>query len=494
MSVAATVLANVLNLLKKLPSRSALKRPLVRFLLRGVGAATARDLLDDPKYGYDTLYKYLSVPKDSSILLMHEKTGVKRPRTECQEERAHEWIRNECGTTLSGRKLNVKRTALSRTGLWNHYRTLPLGELGFDKFMEICHAERVHFHVGPCDAMSCVNCRYYESKLEELDSLDTREAEKERCQILAIQADHIACLTKQHEAYREHLERAYADHEFGVISIDFSTLDQSDRGHISDLCVTIAGRAEDGGGLSRMYVDYLGLQTSGRRRDVVLWVILTLQREGFLTRKQYVLWSDAGTSDFHSAPAMYAFGLAAKVMRMRERPIFFESFNFFGARHGWNDCDRHFGAISHVVTHWFATVAVQDHSTFLDIPTLMELMERRMTNTHVFDCRKVEFVGVVCASVPTFTTNYCFETQLEPPSGNTDVTVLAKSFSNSLGGTLTNLPGYAIKPDVAKSIAGEKVSERVQKKANKKRKTLEPAKKGRKIKPAAKNKSNKSKK
>jgi hypothetical protein len=323
--------------------------------------------------------------------------------------------------------------------------------------MKACHKERVHFGVGAVDTMSCPKCRGYEADLEALNGDETTAAEKKRAKILEEQSKHFDHVKSQREAYWAHLKQVESDNNFGIVSMDFSHLVQSDRGTVQDLCCVVTKSKNDGSGVCRTFVDFLGIPCRGRKRDVVFWVLLELKKQGFLEEgMSYAIWSDFGVSDFHSAPAMYAFAAANEALRLQEAGVTLESFNFFGARHGWNDCDRHFGTISRVITKWFAKEATPDPSAILDVPQLMRILSNKIQCTHVFDCRAMDIPGVFCNSVPGLTLNHCFETVCSAAQDGSVLRIIAKEHSQDPLGRFIDLPGKMVSATDAKRVAWSK--------------------------------------
>lgn len=466
----------VRRLFNYLPTRSALKHPLMYEMCRGVRPRVVSEHLGKERYPVETVRKYIREKPDMRVLLVSEKP-TKRDRASQAVEEARRWLVDECGTTKSGRTLVVKRTPLSRTALWERYRSLHIGGLSFRPFMRACVKERVHFHVGAVDAMSCVVCRSYEAQLAELDGSEAPFDERRRIAILKKQEVHLTNLREQREAYWRHLREVENDTSLGLVTLDFASLVQMDRGHVHDLGCVIATRDEHGKGVHREYVDFLRLPIQGRRRDAVFWVFLELYKRGFLQKRRYKVWSDFGTSDFHSAPAMYAFAQVAAFLEQSQPPVVLESFNFFGARHGWSDADRHFGAISRVITHWFATDATADVTLFLDVNQLMKLMREKISNVHVFDCHSVSLPGVFCDSVPDLTLNHCFETVEGPGKHDEAVRIVAKRHSSDVLGQSILLPGKLVTPKEAIEVARIKRAKRTAAKAKKKAKEPEKRKK-----------------
>lgn len=475
-----SVYYNAIALISQLPHHSALKWPLMYHLLRGVDVHTLAKALDMP---LNTVKRYVRHVPDQAVLFLAEKPHVKRPRggDSAGLEAAQAWLREECGTTQSGRTLVVKRTPLTRTGLHQEYCSRTGNAIGWTLFMRACVLERVHFRVGPVDAFTCVLCRQWESDIEKLNEEDSPRAEKERSRLLRLQADHVALLSKQRDAYLKDLERVRESGKFVVITLDFSSITLMGRDYVSDLGVVVCKRGSSGD-ISRSYHDLIGLQASGRRRDVVFYLFRFLLDQGVLkTGYTYCVWTDSGSSDFHNAGALFGFAFAAHLLQ--EKGIVLESFNFFGARHGWNDADRHFGAISRTIDHWLAYDAPNDLSLHLDVEQLMRLLrdENRIKNTTPHDCRHVQFPGIDYNSVAGLTACFSFEPGPEAPFQQRDgkyvATISAKVYSESSAGVVKRILGSFLLPEDATKTATARVAKREAAEAARKRKKAEEEKK-----------------
>jgi hypothetical protein len=131
-----------------------------------------------------------------------------------------------------------------------------------------------------------------------------------------------------------------------------------------------------------------------------------LWQQNRLTASSYTIWSDSGTGDFHNAASVYAFGVVAALLSRHKVEL--ESLNFFAARHGWNDCDRHFGVISRLISQWYAKFATANVSLKLNVDQLMMLLAS-LQRTTGFKCSGIQFPGFLCDSVYSLINFYCYE-------------------------------------------------------------------------------------
>lgn len=213
----------------------------------------------------------------------------------------------------------------------------------------------------------------------------------------------------------------------------------------------------------RHYYDYLGLNCGGRHRDALLYILGDLKKRGALGADRFVIWSDSGTGDFHNAPGVYAFSRLAEHWKDE---ILLESLNFFAARHGWNDVDRHFGAIVKARNRWYTDEAKTNQSLTFDVPQLMRMLQGpRMSNTTPLNCWGEDVSGVVCPSVHHLIDYYSYQ----PVSSHHDSDaryIAAFVYSSEAEGTLFLLNGSLISHKAAVDLA----------KGRKSKKTASPAK------------------
>ena len=88
--------------------------------------------------------------------------------------------------------------------------------------------------------------------------------------------------------------------------------------------------------------------------------------------------------------------------------IAFESFNFFGARPGWNNfCDRHFGNAKQALSRWLVEEASQNKTLTLDVRKCGEILAA-MPNTTVLEITTPFIAGAEQQSIKGLTKHYCF--------------------------------------------------------------------------------------
>ncbi len=115
------------------------------------------------------------------------------------------------------------------------------------------------------------------------------------------------------------------------------------------------------------------------------------------------LWSDAGSSDFRNAPCLFSFLQLNSVCD----GVVFESFNFFGARHGWNDCDRHFGTAKQALSRWLVEEASRRKDVKLDVRKCGEILAA-LPNVTVLEITNADIAGAVHPPIKRLTKHYCF--------------------------------------------------------------------------------------
>lgn len=448
-TIEEAVFDGAVDLIQGLGDRYALKHHLLYSLFHheDVSRQAVCDALSQMQP--HTVKTYLEYPGDASLLSVAQNPSArdeKRSRIENSEGTARQWIVDTCGKTQSGRVAEVRKTPRSVSTLWRAYREARSSGVSYTVFERLCHEEHVHFGVGKVDSMTCVQCRQWNAALQDLEDGDDEE---ERDGLLNLIRDHERSISKQREAHWSDLDRVLSDDSFGIITVDFSTFETMDRGGVKVLCAVLTHKSEDGAHLERTYIDFLDLQCSKRRRDTVPWLLVDLKQRGLLTAKKYVMWSDAGTSDFHNAPAVFAFNEIANQFRRMGGPIL-ASMNYFASRHGWSDCDRHFGAVKRKVNAWYANVAPQDISQMLDFHQLTKFLQE-LRNTTPIDCRGVLLQGVVCDSVQYLTIRHCFE-----PSPDGKPIVDGYMYSSDATGDRFELKGHFIThEDAQKRVAKE---------------------------------------
>lgn len=433
-SIQDVVFQNAVDLVQGLPATSTLKHVLLNRLFHSSSISATAVCAALPEMMPNTVKAYLGSSGDDSVLNLKQKPDVKRARTAGLEERARDWIVDTCGKTESGRTADVRKTPRSATTLWQKYREEHPGGLSYLPFLALCKEESVHFGVGKVDAMTCVQCREWSSRIVELEGETEKESVAERAKLERLLRDHETSIFKQRQAHWADQDRVRRDPTFGMLTLDFSSYETMDRGKVRVLDVVITHQSEDGASLERYYVDFLALPCSKRRRDCVQWVLVELQRMGLLTKGEYVVWSDAGTSDFHNAPAIFAFNEIAKLFKKKKWATL-SAMCFFASRHGWSDCDRHFGAVKRKIQAWYATEAPEDKALMLDFAQILKFLQE-MHNTTPSDCSNVQLDGVVCDSVPGLTALYCFR-----PIYDGDSAVNASPYTDSAFGHVVKLSG-----------------------------------------------------
>jgi len=115
------------------------------------------------------------------------------------------------------------------------------------------------------------------------------------------------------------------------------------------------------------------------------------------------LWADAGSGDFRNAPCLYSCLQLNAVCH----GIVFEGFNFFGARHGWNDCDRHFGTGKQALSPWLVEEASRNKELTLDVSKCGQILAG-LHNTTVWEVTKSEISGADHPPIKGLTKHYCF--------------------------------------------------------------------------------------
>lgn len=432
-------------LIQGLADKCALKHSLVYALFHHEDISPRAVCEALPQMNSNTVKTYLTSPGNASLLLLtHNPRALdeKRSRIEHSAEEARQWIVDTCEKTQSGRAAEVRKTPRSVSRLWRTYRETHDNGVSYTVFERLCHEEHVHFGVGKVDSMTCVQCRAWNARVQELEDCDGADEVAERGELMKLIRDHERSISQQREAHWADLDRVLSDNSFGIITVDFSKFETMDRGGVRVLCAVLTHKSEDGTSHVRTYIDFLDLQCSKRRRDTVAWLLIELKQRGLLKAMEYVMWSDAGTSDFHNAPAIFAFNEIANHFRRNDGPNL-ASMNFFASRHGWSDCDRHFGAVKRKVNAWYANEAPEDISQMLDFHQLTKFLQE-MRNTTPIDCRNVHLQGVVCDPVPLLTIRYCFEPN---PDGKSIVAGFV--YSSDSAGVSIDLNGNFISYDDA---------------------------------------------
>jgi hypothetical protein len=82
--------------------------------------------------------------------------------------------------------------------------------------------------------------------------------------------------------------------------------------------------------------------------------------------------------------------------------------NFFAARHGWSDCDRHFGSAKRHISKWMMTTATRKPELTLDVHICHRLIAE-LPNSMSILCSSAKVTGVLHESVKGLTAHYCFK-------------------------------------------------------------------------------------
>ena len=403
----------VRKLFRELPKQSALRRPLSRILLD--------ELSDEQLHGLDlgineeTVKRYRSSPADLTPLLAkrYKVDHEVNASFDVREKAAEEWIVSKCGVTQSGRVRTVFKTELAFNQLFCRYQDEVADSkyVSINIFARIAKRRHVHFGVGAVDTMTCVNCRDWVADIENLeDELLGDIALKRRRKLDAeLKAateklhQHHEALIRQRRTWSSDLDDVQRNAKLLLCVVDFSTFALMDRKTTSVFCVVVIDNVN--GSVRRRYYDFVDVHLSGRKRDIVFFAISVLlkQRDAFMAGQHVRLWSDAGSGDFRNAPCLYS----CLQLNTISNGIVFESFSFFGARHGWNDCDRHFGTGKQVISRWLVTEASRDNALTLDVAKCAEILAS-LQNTIVLICTKAVIAGADHEAISGLTKNYYF--------------------------------------------------------------------------------------
>ena len=395
-----------------LPRQSALRKPLVRVLLDHLSLDDVCDLQLALKA--ETVKRYRSEAVDLGPLLIKRRNvdSVCNKAFADRRGAAENWIVNECGITQSGRLREVLKTELGFNALFRRYCSEAQGaeHVSVNVFARLVKDHHVHFGVGAVDTMTCVVCRDLGSQLEETEvNLLVEMPDRRRSQLLsqrdAVQKklhDHQEALVRQRRAWSSDLADIRNDTTLCLCVLDFSTFELMDRKTTSVCCVVVIDYF--GGETRRRYFDLVDVHLSGRKRDVVFFAMTLLYQRNVFANGQHVrLWADAGAGDFRNAPCLYSCLQLNSVCR----GITFEAFNFFGARHGWNDCDRHFGTGKQALNRWLVEEASRNKELTLDVTKCAEILAS-LHNTTVLVVSKNKIAGADHPPIKGLTKHYCF--------------------------------------------------------------------------------------
>ena len=438
---------------KLLPPQSSLRRPACRVLLDSLDMTDLSSL--KLPLNNETVKRYRSEHYDVTPLLAKRRSvaGVVNSAFVEREKVAEGWVVNECGVTQSGRVRTVFKTELCFAGLFRRYQeaVLEQDQVSINVFARVTKRKHVHFGVGPVDTMSCILCREWRAALDDLQSdlLKENLSNRRRNNLLARVDEvtrkvekHEAAMVRQRHAWQSDLNDVQNDPNLVLCVVDYSTFELMNRQTCSVFCVVVVENVA--GNIQRRYFDFVDVRLSGRKRDVVYFAITLLYlRHVFLRGRRVRLWSDAGSSDFRNAPCLYSCLQLNTVCD----GVVFESFNFFGARHGWNDCDRHFGNAKQAMSRWLVEVASSDKKVTLDVEQCCDILARLGATTAI-KCTRAEITGVDHPSIKGLTKHYSFRF-------NIDATAMRVSiFSDERESKVVQFPnGRWLNPDQARASA-----------------------------------------
>jgi hypothetical protein len=449
-----TLVANVRALFAALPQQSTLRKPLSRVLLDGLSLDEVVAL--DLPINVETVKRYRNEACDLGPLLTKRRqvVGVVSTAFPDREKIAQEWVVAECGVTQSGRTREFFKTELSFNQLFQRYQSqvAEANQVSVNIFARVAKQNHVHYGIGAVDTMSCINCRDWAVQLEELQQQLQLGGSDRRRQNYQKQYDalseklsqHQDALVRQRSAWKSDLDEVRRDGKLTLCVLDFSTFELMDRKTTSVFCVVVIENV--GGSIQRRYFDLVDVHLSSRKRDVVYFAMTLLYQDGVFTEGQHVrLWSDAGSGDFRNAPCLYS----CLQLNVVCNGIVFDAFSFFGARHGWNDCDRHFGTGKQALSRWLVERASCDKSLTLDVERCAKILAR-LSNTIAFQCTKAAIAGVLHPPIKKLTKGYCFRFV----NSNT---ALVSMFSDEKDSKLVLFPhGQMVPPEQAKQSARDR--------------------------------------
>lgn len=426
--------SGVKRVFEALPEQSSARKVLVRLLLDDLSLDEVRSL-QLHGVAVSSVDRYRREEVDLTPLLS-KRRKVQRTvegtwEIEKRSEDAATWLKENYGKTRSGRILTVLKTELNFWNLFKKYHAEVKMPLSINLFAKVCKKSHVHFGVGIVSTMSCVLCRKwradirtYEDKLllTDLTDLQRKRAETDLADVKKKLDDHIFELVTQTKAWRADVEAVQRDPGLALVVLDYTTLELFDRKTASMLGVMVL-RGSPLGGVSREYYDFVDVKLSGRKRDGLFFALTMLvQQRAFEGITHARIWSDSGANDFCNAPCIYSF---TQVNACCKGLLFFESMNFFAARHGWSDCDRHFSHCKQQMSMWMMNQATNNLSLSLDVTTAAQIFVDRLSNTHVSVVTKCRPSGALHGPLKGLTKNYSFVAS--PDSA----IVLALKFSSS---------------------------------------------------------------
>lgn len=443
----------VRELFKMLPGQSALREPLMQVVLQHLSIAQVEEL--KVPVNVETLARYRNHEIDLEPLMLKRQKVEKVVMVEFNHKLsiAEKWLEDRCGVTASGRERTVWKSHLDMCKLYRKYKAHNDDAISINPFARLCREHHVHFSRGKVDTMTCVLCRGWEKQIRELEGKLSsasskraiRKVRKELDELLEKKQQHVTALVTQRKVWLSDLEDLLTNVSLGIIVVDYSTFELMDRKTTSVLGVCVI--RSKGTSLHRVYFDFVDVRLAGRKRDGLFFAISSLVSQGVLDGLSRVrLWSDAGTSDFHNAPSVFSF---LQLNALRTGMLYFESFSFFGARHGWNDVDRHFGNVKKAISSWMMSEATENTDLLLDVPRCAELLNNQKKCT-AFLCTDVEIFGVLQESVRGLTRHYCFRATEDP------TVVKACMYSSSMNGEEFVLNGKFVHAAEARMAANER--------------------------------------
>lgn len=430
----AKLATNTRALFDNIPANSRLRKPLVAYLCAGMAPREIEKLnlagvapLLGRRYGASKAAR-----NSLQEVLVAARHGTKRPRKEKEKELAADWIVNKTGRTESGRTRVVKNTPLSRVALYKEYKAEVVQPISKMLFASICSQHHVHFRIHEVDSMTCVVCRRLRANIRRLELLlehggtqrQIARRETELQKLRSKQSEHVTVVRAQRQCYLQDCAEVQSSSTLAIFILDYSTFPLMDRQTTKVLCVTVLRHGTNG--LQRHYYDFVGLPLQGRWRDGLMYALTYLRGARQIDDiSEAIIWTDAGSGDFRNAPVLFTFANLPQLVPH----IWWRSMNFFAPRHGWNDCDRHFGAAKRSIGAWMDNCASRDPDAFLDAKTCAALIARLPHTTAYHVKRNARIVGAISSSIRGLTTHCCFR-----PNGDNRA-ILALPLSNSTEAT-----------------------------------------------------------
>lgn len=455
----------VKRLFSYLPEQSSLRKVLVRVLLDDLTLEEVGSLQLEG-VAVSSVDRYRRDDVDLTLLRTKrrkvQETAEGTREIAKRRESAATWLKENCGKTRSGRILTVQKTELNFWSLFQKYQAEVEKPLSINLFGKVCKEHHVHFGVGIVSTMSCILCRKwgadiekYEDKLlrKDLSDWQRKHAETKLGEVNSKLENHLFELVTQTRAWKRDLETLMHDVGLALVVLDYTTLDLFDRKKASMLGVVVL-RGSPLGGVIRKYYDFVDVKLSGRKRDGLFFALTFLYRQGaFNGISRARIWSDSGANDFCNAPCIYSF----TQVNVFCQDVFFESMNFFAARHGWSDCDRHFSNCKQQMSKWMMKQATKNRNLNLDVKTAAQIFVNRLSRTQAFVMTKVTPSGALHATLKGLTKNYSFRAE----RGCAKVLALQFSSSPENEGQIFDLSkGQLVRGDYAQREAVKRKAQR----------------------------------